>query len=107
MTEPRLPREPADTDWLSADPIEDRLNRVVSTLLDTLAGLAIAGGLGAGLFRWLGWFGWSIAGVVLLLFSVIATAMRTPRALPAAPPAAMPPGPEDAGVVHMRGSRAR
>lgn len=99
-------RPPADVSDLEvAEVTEDRFNRVVSTLLDTLAGLAIAGGIGAGLFRWLGWFALSVAGVVLVLFSVGATAMRMPLPPKPLPPAPAPPGPESPGVVHMKGTR--
>jgi hypothetical protein len=86
---------------------EDRLNRVVSTLLDAFAGLAIAAGLGLGLARWLGWFALAVAGLVLLLFSVVAAGARTGVRAAAVPPerSEAPPGPTDAGPVHMRGTR--
>lgn len=48
---------------------------VITDLLDTLALLALAAGAGAGAAEWVGWFGLAIAGVVLLVGSVLATAL--------------------------------
>lgn len=86
----------------------DRVNGVVTTLLDALGVLLLAAGLGWG--AWQVWgIGWGLcaAGLAVTILSNIAQLRQAPRPVKV-PPGAHPhreflPGPEDPGPVHVKG----
>jgi hypothetical protein len=49
------------------------MNDLITTLLDVLALLAIAVGLGAGSAHWIGWWGVAVAGAVVAVGSQLAS----------------------------------
>lgn len=84
-----------------------RLNDVTTTLLDTLAILAVAAGIVFAVHPQLGWgAALMLAGVALGAMSMavqVAHRDRPPVHPKAAPRRAAPPGPEDPGPVHISG----
>jgi hypothetical protein len=52
---------------------------LITDLLDVLALLAIAAGVGAGLSPWIGWFGLAVAGVIVLGGSLLVQHRAAPR----------------------------
>lgn len=56
------------------------MNDLVTTLLDILALLVLAAGVGAGSAHWIGWWGMAVAGVVILIGSQLAS--RVPKVTP-------------------------
>jgi hypothetical protein len=54
----------------------ETFGRVVTTMLDAVALLAIAAGFAGGLWRFVGWWALALGGVVLLFGSVVAAAMQ-------------------------------
>ncbi len=82
-----------------------RANQLTTTFLDTLGALLIAAGVG-----WALWVtiapaaGLAAAGIVVLLFSLLAQRQATPKAEKVAEPDPKPlPGPSDPGTVHVMG----
>jgi len=62
-----------------SDEAAEHLKEVVSTLLSAGAMVAVAGGVGWGLWPWLGPFAVAVGGLLLTVFVVIADAGRRPR----------------------------
>jgi hypothetical protein len=78
----------------------------VTTALETLGLLAVAGGVAAGSYQLLGWWAMAAGGVLLFIMSVIVDAVR--NAPPRPDPQTYrirrrPPGPEDPGPRHTKG----
>lgn len=87
----------------SAEALKDR----ISTWLSTVALVAMAGGVGWGVWPWLGPFAVAVGGGLLALFVVMADAGRKPVAVTAERPGRGPvPGPTDAGMMHAKGPGA-
>lgn len=87
----------------------DRVNGIVTTMLDTLASLAVAGGLGTVIASAHGvGAGMFFGGCTLATLSMVAQWRQSPRRMKDPPPGAHPhreflPGPEDPGPVHVKG----
>lgn len=55
------------------------MRAILTTLLDALALLLIAAGVGGGLYRWIGLWSLAVAGVVILGGSAVAAALGSPK----------------------------
>lgn len=83
----------------------DLVKEHTSTFLSTLSMLAVAGGLGWGLWPYLAAWSLCIGGALLGLLVAVADQMRKPSEAVAAPAVARtaPPGPSDPGNLHVGG----
>jgi hypothetical protein len=87
------------------DPVVDRVNEMVTTLLDLLGVLLLAGAAAWAVWRSWG-VGWALAvgGLVVTLLSAWAQArQRAPKPVRTARPRIINPGPEDPGTLHVGG----
>ena len=109
------PKEPVESGlWVTTDPPEvaATMKERISTLLSTVAMLAMAGGVGWGLWPHLGPWAVAIAGLLLaLMVSFADHARKTPDVDEAEPPPKpskpVPPGPTDPGNLHTKGPGSR
>jgi hypothetical protein len=108
-TQPDLPPDPRV--WVEAD--DDHPAELVkehaSTLLSNVAVVAVAVGVGWGLWPHVGPWALCAAGLTLAALIGVADWLRRPRPLPEAPGEAQPqpPGPSDPGRLHTRGPGAK
>lgn len=90
--------EPAET----GQPLQD----VMGSLLDVAGILAVAVGATWGLWKWLGPFSLIVGGILLLMMSAVAAAMRdrpAPVEEKAMTPSEVLPGPGHPGRIHVSG----
>jgi len=103
MTRP-LEDLPAD---LTVEYGPETIKEYVSTALDVAALIAVCGGVGWGLWPYLGPWAVVIAGVLLSLINLVAGAARQPKTLPPVveddPTPEPPPGPQHPGNLHVSG----
>lgn len=91
------------------EPVDpERVKEHVGTLLDSLAMLAIGGGVAWGLWPYLAAFAIAVGGVALAAMNAAASLLREPAPEPEQlePPTLLPtplPGPEDEGTLHVSG----
>jgi hypothetical protein len=99
---------PSDELLLPTVESTDTSTHYVTLALDAVAALAVAAGVGWGLWPYLGPFAVAIGGVLLGLIVYLAEVIREPHPdlpEPASPPEPprVPPGPRDPGPLHVSG----
>lgn len=98
MTQPN----PEDLEPLVRNTLQD----VLGSLVDVIGMVAVAAGVGWGLWEWIGPFALIPAGLMLITLSAFAAALRNrPEPEPEEKPrvAPPPPGPEHPGRLHVSG----
>jgi hypothetical protein len=100
--------QPDDSALLELAEVGESLKERLSTLIDVAGVLAIAAGIGWGLFPVVGPYAVAIGGVIVIVLNLVAGLLRRPPALPEvpvspAPPGRPAPGPTDPGNLHVSG----